>query len=251
MPGWILSDVTVDYGPDRALDVAALTIGGAQAVAVVGPSGAGKTTLLRILAGAQSPTSGSIRFDDTELVGLTERALRPVRCRMGLIHQDHGLVPNLGAHRNVLSGQAGRRGTLAGIAHVIAPGKDALAAVHALLEQLGIEDKLFSRVDQLSGGERQRVAIARALYQQPDALLADEPVASVDPARARHTLELLLSLAGDRRIPLVVSLHDLALARALFPRIIGLRHGRIVFDAEPDDLEESAFEELYSLDAAR
>jgi phosphonate transport system ATP-binding protein len=122
--------------------------------------------------------------------------------------------------------------------------------VHALLERVGVEDKLFQRTDTLSGGQSQRVAIARALYQRPAVLLCDEPVASVDPARAQAVVELLVEVARERGLALVVSLHDLDLARAHFPRIVGLRAGRVVFDARTSDVASARFDELYRLDEA-
>jgi phosphonate transport system ATP-binding protein len=119
--------------------------------------------------------------------------------------------------------------------------------VLAQLERVGIGDKLYQRTDRLSGGERQRVAIARALFQKPAALFADEPVSSVDPARARDTLELLTGISRERGLTLVVSLHDTQLARAFLPRLVGLREGRILFDRRTSDLQDEDMGELYRL----
>lgn len=119
--------------------------------------------------------------------------------------------------------------------------------VHAILERVGIDEKLYHRTDHLSGGQQQRVAIARALYQQPIALLADEPVSSVDPARARDTVALLTDIAEQQNITLCMSLHTLELARAFFPRLVGLRHGEIVFDRATADISDDEFTTLYRL----
>ena len=120
--------------------------------------------------------------------------------------------------------------------------------VHALLERVGIPEKLYERTDRLSGGQRQRVAIALALFQQPEALLADEPVSSVDPTRARDTVELLDAIRKEQGLTLCVSLHSLDLARAHFPRLVGMRAGRVVFDRPAGELDDADFAALYRLD---
>jgi phosphonate transport system ATP-binding protein len=118
---------------------------------------------------------------------------------------------------------------------------------HAVLERVGIPEKLYERTERLSGGQQQRVAVARALFQEPEALLADEPVSSVDPARARATVNLLSALARERGLTLVVSLHHLEIARAFFPRLVGLRSGRIVFDRATAELPDDEIRSLYQL----
>jgi phosphonate transport system ATP-binding protein len=131
---------------------------------------------------------------------------------------------------------------------MLRPAPNELERIHAILERVGIAERLYARTDTLSGGEQQRVAIARALYQDPLVLLADEPVASVDPARARETVRLLREIATESGATLVVSLHDLVLAREFFPRILGLRAGRIRLQGESAALTDTQFEELYRLD---
>jgi phosphonate transport system ATP-binding protein len=127
------------------------------------------------------------------------------------------------------------------------PARAAVRRVHRILERVGIPEKLYERTDTLSGGQRQRVAIARALYQEPEALLADEPVSSVDPARARDAVGLLAAISREEGLTLCVSLHNLALAREFFPRLVGLRHGRIAFDRPTDELDDDDFAALYDL----
>ncbi|HKC23804.1 MAG TPA: ATP-binding cassette domain-containing protein, partial [Thermoanaerobaculia bacterium] len=219
-----------------------------EALALVGPSGAGKTTLLRLLCSAAQPTSGRVLVDDSDLDRLGTTALRAVRARIGFVHQDLALVPNLRVSQNVIAGSLGALGFLASVRAMLLPSQADLDRVAAILERVGIGEKLFQRTDSLSGGQRQRVAIARALYQDPRALLADEPVSSVDPARARDTVGLLRSLCAERGLTLLVSLHDLELAREFFPRLVGLREGRIVFDRPTNELAESEYRELYRLD---
>jgi phosphonate transport system ATP-binding protein len=164
------------------------------------------------------------------------------------VHQDLALVPNLRVSQNVIAGGLGALGFLASARAMLLPSSADLERVVAILERVGIGEKLFQRTDSLSGGQRQRVAIARALFQDPRALLADEPVSSVDPARARDTVGLLRSLCAERGLTLLVSLHDLELAREFFPRLVGLRDGRIVFDRPTSELAESEYRELYRLD---
>ena len=215
----------------------------------MGPSGSGKTTLLRLLNGTIQASEGEVLALGHPLRGLRRRQVRELRSQIGFVHQDHSLVPNVRASVNVLAGRLGQRSLWQGLRMMLWPSRSDLERVHELLERVGIEDKLFERTDTLSGGQQQRVAIARALFQEPRALLADEPVASVDPARAQDLIQLLVDLAEERGLSLVVSLHDLDLARTFFPRTVGLRGGRVQFDAPTDSLEEASFRELYRLDS--
>ena len=242
-----LESVVLELGATRALDEVDLAIAAGESVALVGPSGAGKTSLLRLLGAAARADRGHVRIGGRDAAALGTDALREVRSRLGFVHQDLRLVPNVRVARNVLSGRLGRGGAAAALRMMLWPSRADLREAHALLEQVGIPDKLFERTDRLSGGEQQRVAIARALFQQPAVLLADEPVASVDPARARVTIELLRRLCGERGITLVVSLHDVELALACFPRIVGLREGRVLFDGAPAALDEGDLRRLYDL----
>lgn len=223
------------------------TVEPGETVALVGPSGAGKSSLLRLLNGSLRPTEGTVRVDDADLARVSPAQLRALRVRIGLVPQDLGLVPNLRVAQNVMAGRVGRLGLFASARAMLRQSRTELEEIHAVLEDLGIADKLFQRVDTLSGGEQQRVAIARALFQKPDALLADEPLAALDPARAKETLALLLDLARRRGLTLVTSLHDLALARVDVPRLIGLRGGHVQFDRPASEVTEPELERLYEL----
>lgn len=215
-------------------------------MAFVGPSGAGKTTLLRLLNGTVTASSGTVLVNGQDLGALPVRALRRVRSHVGFVHQDHSLVPNLRVSQNVVAGKLGERGLFAAARSMLFPKRADIDRVYALLERVGIPDKLFERTDTLSGGEQQRVALARALFQDPSALLADEPFASVDRARALDLVELITGVAAERGLTLVVSLHDLDLAR-MFPRIVGLRAGRTVFDAPSENVAEAELTALFRL----
>ncbi len=238
---------TVAYNGKPALRNVDLDVESGEAVAVVGPSGSGKTTLLRLLNGTLRLTGGAVSVDGEDLSRLTTRQLRRVRSRIGFVHQNLALVPNLRVLHNVLSGRLGRYGFWRSLATFAAPGRLAVRDVHEILGRVGIPEKLYERVDALSGGQAQRVAIARALYQRPRALLADEPVSSVDPARARDTVKLLADISREQQITLCVSLHNLDLAREFFPRLIGLRGGRVAFDRPTADLTDDDFRALYQL----
>jgi phosphonate transport system ATP-binding protein len=243
-----LEEVCVTFAGQRALEAVNIELAPGEAVALVGPSGAGKTTLLRLLNGSQRPSSGKVWFGNDELRHLSRSALRRLRASVAFVHQDLGLVPNLRAAQNVLAGGLGRQKLRSSLRDLLWPARTRIEQAYELLGRVGIGDKLYARTDRLSGGEQQRVAIARALYQLPTALLADEPVASVDPARARDTIALLVELCNERQLTLLVSLHSLELACEFFPRLIGLRAGRVAFDGAPNAIDSDQIDELYQLE---
>lgn len=242
-----LSSVSVRFGTSAALDDVSLSIGGGEAVGLVGPSGSGKSTLLRLLVGALRPTEGAVHVEGQDLVELSRGAMKRVRASIGFVHQDLSLIANLRVAQNVLAGGLGRQSFLGSLRSMLRPARASLERAYAILERVGIPEKLFERTDTLSGGQQQRVAIARALYQQPRALLADEPVSSVDPARARDTVSLLTRISREEHLTLVMSLHNLDLAREFFPRLVGLRAGRVVFDKPSAEIGEAEFHALYDL----
>jgi phosphonate transport system ATP-binding protein len=244
---FVIEKVTARFGPTTALDSVDLTIGAGEHVGLVGPSGSGKTTLLRLLNGGLRPDGGTVAVDGRPLAALTNRELRRLRSRIGLVPQDHSLVPNLRVSQNVISGRLGRLSFPGALRATFFPRKSELEKVHSILDRVGIPEKIFERTDRLSGGQQQRVAIARTLMQEPEAVLADEPVSSVDPARARDTVALLTRLCEAEGITLVMSLHNLDLARAWFPRLVGLRQGKIVFDRATETIPDEEFDALYDL----
>ncbi len=246
--GFDLHGVSVVYGDGRpALAGIDLEIAPGERVGVVGPSGAGKTTLLRLLNGTLRPAAGSVTVGGDDLRDLTLRQLRRVRSRIGTIHQDLSMVPNLRVAQNVLAGKIGRLSLAGAFRLLFLPPKGEVRRVYEILERVGIAEKLYERTDRLSGGQKQRVAIARALFQEPAAILADEPVSSVDPARARDTVALLTELCRERQLTLCMSLHNLGLAREYLPRLVGLRHGEVVFDRRTSELDDDHFHDLYDL----
>ena len=244
-----LADVSVEIDSRLILSDVEFSVEAGEAVAIVGPSGAGKTTLLRLLNGMVFPSRGLVNSSGLDLNSATSRQLRRLRSTIGFVHQDHNLIPNLRVIQNVVAGKLGQRGFFRSARSMIHANESERQRVYALLGRVGIADKLYQRTDTLSGGQKQRVALARALFQEPKSLLADEPVASVDPARARDLIRLMCDLAREDGLTLIVCLHDLSLAREFFPRTIGLRAGRLMFDSTTSEVSEEKFAELYRLES--
>jgi phosphonate transport system ATP-binding protein len=231
-----------------ALDDLSFTVGRGEHVAFVGPSGAGKTTLFRILNLTLRPTAGTLRVAGTDVAGLDGRGLRDLRRRVGTVYQQHNLVGRLRVVHNVLAGHLGRWSTGTALLSLLWPQEVETAA--EALARVGIPEKLYARTDRLSGGQQQRVAIARVLVQDPEVILGDEPVSSVDPSLATGIVRLLdeLSTAGGKT--LLMNLHSVDLALAFFPRIVGIREGRIFFDLPSDKVSAALLGTLYAGAAA-
>ena len=236
-----LYDVGVRFGSHWALRHVTLSIVPGERVALVGPSGAGKTTLLSLFNGTTSPTEGrvSVLGGDFPSSGRRGRALR---ARIGTIRQGFDLVGSLQVVHNVNAGRLGRWSGARAAASLLRP-RD-IDDVRAALARTGIEHKLYARTDELSGGELQRVALARVLVQDPEVVLADEPISNLDPGRAKEIMDLLHTLAEGRRA-LLVALHDIDFARSHFERLVGLRNGRVVFDGAPDTVDAMDLDTLY------
>lgn len=227
-----------------ALDGVDLEVKKGEKVALIGPSGAGKTTLFRILNCTLRPSSGKLRIDGEQVDNLHGKRLRAVRRRIGTIYQQHNLVPRLKVVHNVLSGQLGRWSTLRSLVSLVQPFDLDLA--WRALKQVGIEEKIFTRTDELSGGQQQRVAIARVLVQDPEVILADEPVSSVDPSLASTIVRLLIDISESTQKTLLVNLHSVDLALAFFPRVLGIKNGATLFDLPPDKIDDALLSDLYS-----
>ncbi|MBN9440278.1 phosphonate ABC transporter ATP-binding protein [Bosea sp. (in: a-proteobacteria)] len=214
-----------------------------QLVAVIGSSGAGKSTFIRCINRLVEPTAGRILLNGEDIVALDRKGLRAARRRIGMIFQEYNLVERLSVMQNVLSGRLGYVGLLASLRWRFPP--EDIQAAFALLDRVGLDGYHNQRADALSGGQRQRVGIARALMQRPDLLLLDEPTASLDPKTSRQIMRLVRELVAERQTPAIINIHDVALARAYADRIIGLRDGIVVFDAEASALTEAALTEIY------
>ncbi|MGH8355181.1 MAG: phosphonate ABC transporter ATP-binding protein [Pseudomonas sp.] len=215
-----------------------------ERVAIIGPSGAGKTSLLRLLATGLMPSAGRLELLGAEPWALSAAARRGLRRRIGLIHQAPPLPPRQRVITAVLAGKLGQWSLAKSLLNLLHPVDTAGAA--AALSRLDLADKLFERCDQLSGGQLQRVGIARVLYQAPELILADEPVSAMDPVLAGHTLSVLNQEAAARGVTLLASLHAVELALAHFPRIIGVRDGRILFDHPASAVGQAELDVLYA-----
>ena len=238
-----LDGVSVAYRGQVAVGPVSLTVGSGEAVALVGPSGAGKTTLLRLLAGHVLPTTGRAFVAGRDPAAPSAR--RELPRLVGLLPQSLDLVPQLSVRHNVQAGALGQWGVLRSLAALLLPFEHPAARVAA--ERVGLAHRWQQRVADLSGGEQQRVALARLLVQDPALLLADEPVAALDPGRADDLLGLLRATARSDGRALVVSLHRPDLARRHVDRVVALRSGRVVFDLPPARVSTELLEDLYRL----
>ncbi len=239
----IVENATVSY-PNGvvAIDAIRTRFSAGQFVVLLGPSGAGKSTLLRCLNGLIEPTRGDVKVEGLGSIFQSRRALREHRRRTGMIFQQHHLIGRLTALQNVLLGRLGHqhpRGSILPFSRA-----DRLSAL-AALDRVGLIDRALERADRLSGGQQQRVGIARAMAQQPTILLADEPIASLDPAGAEKILGDLRRICKEDGITAIVSLHQVDFARAFADHVIGLVGGRIVFECAPAMLELAALDRLY------
>src|SRR5215469_14954790 len=230
----------------QALHDVSFTLHGGEFVCVIGRSGAGKSTLLRCLNGLIPITSGSVRIDGVDLATLSDTARLKMRRRIGFIFQEFNLVGRLSAMQNVLTG---RLGYLSGLEALLGYyGRSHRTVAVACLKRVNMLHRANNRADSLSGGEKQRVAIARALAQQPVLLLADEPVASLDPELTWGIMGDLKRVAKEANVPTVVNIHDLETARHFAERIIGIASGRILYDGPPDFLTNETLREIYQSD---
>ena len=220
-----------------------LKIAGRGMTAIIGPSGAGKSTLIRCINRLVDPTAGEILFMGQDLAKLSGRELREARRRIGMVFQEYNLVERLSVIENVLCGRLGYVPVWRAWARRFEP-KD-IDRAFTLLDAVGLGTFANQRADQLSGGQRQRVGIARALMQEPDLVLADEPTSSLDPKTSVEIMELISKRAGERDIPVIINIHNVALARRFADRIVGMSKGSVVFDGPPRALEDAHLMQIY------
>ncbi len=242
-----LEHVEIAYGRGKpVLRIDSLGIGPGERVAIIGPSGCGKTTLLRCIKGFVRPRTGKVEVFGVNLAFCERSAARAANQRVAMIYQQFNLVRRLSVLNNTLCGRLGRTNRWRSLLGWFTP-EDLRIAWAAIIE-VGLAEKVHQRADTLSGGEQQRVAVARAIAQEPDLILADEPVSSLDPTWAVDVLELLTEVQARHSAALVMTLHQPGLARRFARRVIGLRDGRVVWDGAANELSDKTLELIYDDD---
>lgn len=236
-------DLRRDFGDVRAVDGVSLSIPQGAFVGIIGSSGAGKSTLLRLTNRLVAPTSGDVVWQGQSVLSLKGRRLRGWRRRCAMIFQQFNLVPRLDAITNVLVGSLADRPVWAAMIKQFPAEVRAQAVLE--LDRLGLAQVALKRAELLSGGQQQRVAIARAMLQQPDILLADEPIASLDPINAEAVMGALARINKEQGLTVIVNLHALDVARRYCGRIVGMAAGKVVFDGPPSALTADAVAQIY------
>ena len=234
---------TYDSGTYALQDVS-LVIDPGEFVVVLGKSGSGKSTLLRCINRLVEPTSGRIFLNETEITGASPSRLRELRKKIGMVFQQYNLVERFSVQTNVLSGKLASMSNIASLLNLF-PEAD-VEKSRQVLNRLGLAGKDLKRSDKLSGGQQQRVGLARALMQNPQLILADEPVSSLDPATSNQIMDLLKEFNEKDGMAVICNLHLPSLAKAYGSRIIVLSKGRIVYDGSPTDLSEDKLNSFYN-----
>ena len=238
-------NVSKQYAGGRcALDSINLTIERGTIVSVIGSSGAGKTTFIRCINRLIDCTAGTVEIDSEVLQKMSSRRLKQLRRKIGMIFQNYNLVERLTVFENTLHGCLGALPLYRSLFGLY-PQKERAQAL-AILEELGLSDHLYQRCTDLSGGQKQRTGIARALMQNPDILLCDEPVSSLDPQSAQDILDYIEKIVRARNLTCIMNLHHVDYAKRYSDRIIGLGNGKVVFDGKPEELSEEALHAIFS-----
>ena len=243
-----ITNLTKKFGPNTAVDAANIDVQKSAMIGIIGRSGAGKSTLLRMLNRLSDATSGKIEFEGRDVTGLTGAEKRRWQSECAMIFQQFNLVPRMDVVSNVLHGTLNRRSTLATMFNLY-PNEDIHRAID-ILDRLGIAEHGPKRAEALSGGQQQRVAIARALMQDPRIILADEPIASLDPMNAQVVMQSLRQIHEEDGRMVIANLHTLDTARRYCDRVVGMRDGRIVFDGTPEQLTTGVARDIYGADAS-
>lgn len=218
-------------------------------LAVIGLSGSGKSTLLRCINRLIEPTSGEIYWNDINITAASDTELRAIRRKIGMVFQHFNLVHRSSVLTNVLAGRLGYVNPAMSILNRF-PKSDIENAIKQL-DRVGIADKAHNRADELSGGQQQRVGIARAMMQNPEIILADEPVASLDPVLAHSIMQHLEQINKEDGVTVLCSLHFLDLVHRYADRVVALNEGRLVFEGKPEEIDDEKFKEIYGKDAER
>lgn len=236
-------NISKSFDGNKVLDNFSITVCKGELVALIGPSGAGKTTLLNILANIIQPDTGEMLIDGKPSISIKNRKERAKK--VGVIRQQFDLINQLPVIHNVLAGKLNEWGLTRSLLSLIIPKDKDLA--EKALSRVGLIDKIYEKTDNLSGGEQQRVALARLLIQKPEIILADEPVSSLDPARAESVLSLMVELVKEGDQTLIASLHSVDYVKKHFTRIIGMRDGKMYFDLPTEEVTDLNLRTLYNL----
>ncbi|MEH7120975.1 phosphonate ABC transporter ATP-binding protein [Neobacillus vireti] len=237
------NNLTKNFERKIALSSLSFTIKQGELVALIGPSGAGKTTLLNSITGLVPITGGTLLIDGKPLSAYKKGKI--FSKKVGVIRQQFDLIGPLAVIHNVLAGKLSEWGTFKSLFSLLVPQEKDLAL--KALNRVGLNDKAYQITSTLSGGEQQRVAMARLMVQKPEIILADEPVASLDPARADDILSMLTKIVTEENQTLITSLHSVEYARKYFTRIISMKNGEIFFDLPTDQVTDDLLEELYQI----
>ncbi len=241
--------VKVYEGGLQALDHVSFEVPKGQFLAVIGLSGSGKSTLLRCINRLIEPTEGQILWNDWDITAASDDELRQIRRKIGMVFQHFNLVHRSSVITNVLSGRLGYVNPIWSLVNRFSQAD--IEKAMQQLERVGISDKAHQRADELSGGQQQRVGIARALMQDPEIILADEPVASLDPVLAHSIMQYLELINKEDGVTVLCSLHFLDLVHRYADRVVALNEGVMVFDGPPEEIDDQKFKEIYGKDAER
>ncbi|SPF77421.1 phosphonate ABC transporter ATP-binding protein [Pseudoprimorskyibacter insulae] len=242
----LVENLTKSFGSNTAVDRMTFEVDRPMMIGIIGRSGAGKSTFLRMMNRMTPASSGRLVFEGTDVLQLTGGGMRQWQSQCAMIFQQFNLVPRMDVVSNVLHGTLNRRSTL-GTMFNLYPTEDIHKAID-ILDRLGIADHAAKRAEALSGGQQQRVAIARALMQDPKVILADEPIASLDPMNAQIVMDALRRIHDEDGRMVIANLHTLDTARRYCDRVIGMRDGRIVFDGSPAQLTVGVARDIYGAD---
>ncbi len=227
----------------KALKGVSFDVKRGEFLVIIGLSGSGKSTLLRCLNRLHDPTAGEVLFNEKDIAHVKGQEVKEVRQRMAMIFQHFNLIERHSVIKNVLTGALSRTSTLKSLMGMFAKTETKKAKEY--LDLVGIGDKAYTRADQLSGGQQQRVAIARALTQAPEVLLADEPVASLDPATCHTVMDYLRKVNRELGLTIICNLHFLSLVKEYADRVIALKDGKLVYEGDPKEIDEAWFERIY------
>jgi len=236
-------------GGTQALDDVSFEVEKGEFLAVIGLSGSGKSTLLRCINRLIEPTSGTVTWDGVDVTTASQEDLRRIRRRIGMVFQHFNLVSRSKVLTNVLAGRLGYLNPALSVVNRF-PKAD-LDKAHAQLARVGLEEKAGARADELSGGQQQRVGVARAMMQDPEIMLADEPVASLDPVLAHSIMQYLERINQEDGVMVLCSLHFLDLVHQYADRVIALNEGKLVFEGTPEEIDDDKFKEIYGKEAER